>query len=141
MGIAASATRLSYLKQPFNPYKELYDSELQEHSEKETQQIAQEDKDDRRAHWRFQRSRRNAKPPTNEDILTAYGLLRDTRHIPRDASSRGRDYQKLLNSKVIADHIGLIVAYRETIKRAAPKSLPCIFFIHGGCRYGGTPVS
>ncbi|KAI0398563.1 Alpha/Beta hydrolase protein [Xylariaceae sp. FL0594] len=141
MGITISTARLSYLKKPFNPYKELYDSDLQEYSERETQQLAQEDKDDKRADWRFQRARRNVKPPTDEDILLSYGLRRELRQVPRESSGRGRDSQKLLSSNVVADHIGLVVTYRETIRRAQPKSLPCVFYIHGGGRYGGTPYS
>ncbi|KAI1817919.1 Alpha/Beta hydrolase protein [Poronia punctata] len=137
----SSATHISYLMQPFNPYKRLYDSELHAHSDEETQQQAQEDTEDGRADWRLQRSRRNTEIPTDQHVQRLYGLCRNTRQIPRDISRHGRDYHKLNGDRVIPDYIGLVVTYRETIKSADLRSLPCIFFIHGGCRYGGTPYS
>ncbi|KAI1421645.1 Alpha/Beta hydrolase protein [Xylaria sp. FL1777] len=79
--------------------------------------------------------------PTDEYIWHKYGLLQDTRQIPRDVSCRGPDYQNLLDNKVIDENIDIVIAYKTAIQRAELGTLPCIFYIHGGCRYGGTPYS
>jgi acetyl esterase/lipase len=139
-----SLDHISYLKEPLNPYEADYDSELQERSNAETgklYQLEKGDKDNKRGDWRFQRKRRYTKPPTNEKIQERYGLLHETRRVPRNVSRRGSDYQILVSSKVIAKDIGIVIAYNETVQSVEPRTLPCIFFIHGGCRYGGTPYS
>ncbi|KAI3332589.1 Alpha/Beta hydrolase protein [Ustulina deusta] len=79
--------------------------------------------------------------PTDEYIQHEYGLLQDIRQVPRDVSCRGPDYRNLVDDKVITEHIGVVIAYKTTIQRAELGTLPCIFYIHGGGRYGGTPYS
>ncbi|KAI0967070.1 Alpha/Beta hydrolase protein [Xylaria arbuscula] len=79
--------------------------------------------------------------PSLANLRHKYGLHRDIRRIPRDTSCRGTDYQNMVDDKVIGENIELIIVYDTTVEKAELGSLPCIFFIHGGCRYGGTPYS
>ncbi|KAI1365603.1 Alpha/Beta hydrolase protein [Xylaria arbuscula] len=95
----------------------------------------------KRADWRSQRERRDMTAPTDEYVQKKYGLHCETRRIPRDVSCRGADYPVLIDAKVIADKINVIITYKETVKGAKAGSLPCIFYVHGGNRYGGTPYS
>ncbi|KAI0804002.1 Alpha/Beta hydrolase protein [Xylaria sp. FL0064] len=77
----------------------------------------------------------------NEYIRHKYGLRRATRQVPRDVSCRSTNYQSLIDYKVIAEHIDIVIVYVPTILKAESGTLPCIFYIHGGCRYGSTPYS
>ncbi|KAI1349616.1 Alpha/Beta hydrolase protein [Xylaria sp. FL0043] len=70
-----------------------------------------------------------------------YGLRRVTRQVPRDVSCRGTNHQSLIDYKVIAEHIDIVIVYVPAILKVESGTLPCIFYIHGGCRYGGTPYS
>ncbi|KAI0490032.1 Alpha/Beta hydrolase protein [Xylaria cf. heliscus] len=138
-----SPDQISYLEKPLNPYKAQYDSGLRRYSEFETHYWYSQEKSHmiKRSDWRSQRERRNTKSPTNEYVRHEYGLLQDTRQIPRDASCRGPDYQKLIDDKVIAETVNVVVACNTAVQEAEPGTLPCIFYVHGGCRYGGTPYS
>ncbi|KAH8164823.1 hypothetical protein CIB48_g3419 [Xylaria polymorpha] len=139
----ASPDRISYLEKPLNPYIADYDLGLRSHSEFETRHWYNQEKSHmvKRADWRSQRERRNTKPPTDDYVWNKYGLLQDTRQIPRDVSCRGPDYRKLINDKVIADTVSVVIACNTTVKEAEFGSLPCIFYVHGGGRFGGTPYS
>ncbi|KAI1133087.1 Alpha/Beta hydrolase protein [Nemania abortiva] len=79
--------------------------------------------------------------PTDEYIWDEYRLLRDTRWVPRDTSCRSPFYRELVNDKVIAEYLNIVISYSKTIQEAELGTLPCIFYIHGGCRYGGTAYS
>ncbi|KAI1430927.1 Alpha/Beta hydrolase protein [Xylaria sp. CBS 124048] len=138
-----STDPISYLKEPLNPYITQYDSELRENSEIETSQRYNDEQNGigKRPDWRFQRTRRNNGIPSDEDVWSKYELHRDARSVPRDTSRRSGDYQKLVDENVITPDINIVVAHQETIRAAKPGSVPCIFYIHGGCRYGGTPYS
>ncbi|KAI0399697.1 Alpha/Beta hydrolase protein [Xylaria palmicola] len=138
-----SPEQISYLEEPLNPYIAEYDLGLRIHSEFETRRWYHQEKNHiiKRADWRSQRERRNTNIPTNEDIQRQYGLRRDTRQIPRVVSCRGRDYRNLVENKVITESINVVIAYKPTALEAGLGTLPCIFYIHGGGRYGGTPYS
>ncbi|KAI0873525.1 Alpha/Beta hydrolase protein [Hypoxylon argillaceum] len=120
-----------------------YDLELRSHSECETRRWYNQEKNHtiKRADWRSQRRRRNLKTPTDEYIRGEHGLFRDTRQIPRGISCHGRCYQKLVQNNVIAECMNVVIAYSKTVQEAELGTLPCIFYIHGGGRYGGTPYS
>lgn len=120
-----------------------YDLELRSHSECETRRWYNQEKNHtiKRADWRSQRRRRNLKTPTDEYIRGEHGLFRDTRQIPRGISCHGRCYQKLVKNNVIAECMNVVIAYSKTVQEAELGTLPCIFYIHGGGRYGGTPYS
>ncbi|KAJ2977701.1 hypothetical protein NUW58_g7730 [Xylaria curta] len=135
--------RFSYLEEPINPYLADYDLSLQSYSESETRHWYYQERRHiiKRADWRSQRERRNTKTPTNEIVWRDYGLLRETLLVPRDTSCQGPNYQKMINDKVIAEKINVVIAYKPTAQEAEHGTLPCIFYIHGGCRYGGTPYS
>jgi hypothetical protein len=139
----ASPNQISYLSRPLNPYIGDYDIDLQNHSERETRHWYNQEKTHiiKRADWRSQRRRRNIKIPTDEYIRDEYGLLRDTRQIPRGVSCHSRYDQNLVKNKVIAECMNVVIAYSKTVQEAELGTLPCIFYIHGGCRYGGTPYS
>ncbi|RYC56880.1 hypothetical protein CHU98_g9322 [Xylaria longipes] len=138
-----SPDQISYLEKPLNPYIADYDFGLQSHSEFETRHWYNQEKSHtiKRADWRSQRERRNTKTPTDEYVQQKYGLLQDARQIPRDASCRSSDYQKLINDKVITKTVNVVIACNTTVEEAEFGTLPCIFYVHGGCRYGGTPYS
>ncbi|KAI1824207.1 Alpha/Beta hydrolase protein [Xylaria intraflava] len=138
-----STDQISYLKEPLNPYITQYDSELRENSEIESglRYNDEENGNGIRADWRFQRARRNNGIPSKSDVWNQYQLRQDVRHIPRDTSCQGLEYQKLIDENVIAEHVGIVIVHKETIREAELGTLPCIFYIHGGCRYGGTPYS
>ncbi|KAI0534029.1 Alpha/Beta hydrolase protein [Xylaria digitata] len=110
----ASLDQISYLDVPLNPYVADYDLDLRSYSECETRRC-------------------------DEDVWREYGLLRDTRQVPRDASSPG--HQKLVDDKVITEDLDVVIAYKTNIQEAELGALPCIVYIHGGNRYGGTPYS
>ncbi|KAI1115380.1 Alpha/Beta hydrolase protein [Nemania sp. NC0429] len=139
----ASPDQESYLREPLNPYRADYDNGLQMWSESETwsRYIREKNRIIKRADWRSQRNGRDTEIPPDRDIQEQYGLLRDTRRIPRDVSCRGHDYQILVDNKVITEDVNVVVVYQKTVREAEPGTLPCIFYIHGGCRYGGTPYS
>ncbi|KAI3332435.1 Alpha/Beta hydrolase protein [Xylariaceae sp. AK1471] len=137
----ASTEQISYHKNPPNPYKADYDSELQACSLLETTTLYELENGNQRGDWRFQRKRRDAKPPANDVVRKKHGLLQESRRVPRGISCLGSDYLTLVSSKVIAEDIGIVITYSEAAQSAEPRTLPCIFFIHGGCRYGGTPYS
>ncbi|TGJ81199.1 hypothetical protein E0Z10_g7567 [Xylaria hypoxylon] len=139
----ASPDQITYLDVPLNPYIAEYDLGLQSYSECETRRWYNLEKNHtiKRADWHSQRKRRNIKTPTDEYVWHEYGLLRDTRQIPRDASCRSPDYRKLVNDKVITEDVGVVIAYERRAQEAELGTLPCIFYIHGGNRYGGTPYS
>ncbi|GAW20186.1 hypothetical protein ANO14919_096830 [Xylariales sp. No.14919] len=139
----ASLDSISYLEVPLNPYIADYDLSLQSYSECETRRWYNLEKDHsiKRADWRSQRKRRNTETPTDEYVWHEYGLLRDTRQIPRLASCCGPDYRRLVNDKVIAEDVDVVIAYNTKVQEAKLRTLPCIFYIHGGNRYGGTPYS
>ncbi|TRX98871.1 hypothetical protein FHL15_000213 [Xylaria flabelliformis] len=146
MGLCIAMTspdQISYLEKPLNPYKTDYDLGLQSHSELETRHWYNQEKSNivKRADWYSQRERRKTKTPTDDYVRQKYGLLQDTRQIPREASCRGPDYRKLIYDKVIAETVSVVIAYNTTVQEAEFGTLPCIFYIHGGCRYGGTPYS
>ncbi|KAI1300863.1 Alpha/Beta hydrolase protein [Xylaria venustula] len=139
----ASPDQVSYLEKPLNPYIADYDLGLQAHSEFETHRWYSLEKNNaiKRADWRSQRKRRQLKTPTDKNLRDKYGLHRDVRRIRRDTSCSGADYRNLVNDKVISEYIDVVIVHDPTIQKAELGSLPCIFFIHGGCRYGGTPYS
>lgn len=139
----ASQDQVSYLGEPLNPYIADYDLDLQARSESETRCRYNQEKNHiiKRADWHSQRERRNTQIPTNEYIQNKYRLLRDARQIPRDMSCRGPDYQTLVDNKVITEDVNVVVVYQNTVPEAELGTLPCIFYIHGGCRLGGTPYS
>ncbi|KAK5634781.1 hypothetical protein RRF57_010494 [Xylaria bambusicola] len=139
----ASRGEISYLRKPLNPHIALYDPDLRSRSEAETRQLYQLEKDNmiKRADWRSQRQRRDMDAPTDEYIQSRYRLCLETRQIPRIISCRGPDYQALIDARVIADNVKVVITYKETIKRSELGTLPCIFYIHSGNRYGGTPYS
>ncbi|KAJ8132615.1 hypothetical protein O1611_g1009 [Lasiodiplodia mahajangana] len=87
------------------------------------------------------RRRRNITIPTDEHIRDEYGLLRDTRQIPRDSSCYGTLHQKSVNDQATVEELNIVITYGKAIRGAKLGTLPCIFYIHGGCRYGGTPYS
>ncbi|KAJ8122843.1 hypothetical protein ONZ43_g1068 [Nemania bipapillata] len=47
----------------------------------------------------------------------------------------------MIENKAIAECIHVVIAYSKTVQDAELGTLPCIFYIHGGCRYGGTPYT
>ncbi|KAI0100634.1 Alpha/Beta hydrolase protein [Nemania sp. FL0031] len=79
--------------------------------------------------------------PTDEYIRDEYGLLRDTRQIPRDTSCYSPCHGKSINDEATAEDLNIVIAYSKTAQEAGRGTLPCIFYIHGGCRYGGTAYS
>ncbi|KAF2967184.1 hypothetical protein GQX73_g6404 [Xylaria multiplex] len=139
----ASLDKISYLDVPLNPYMADYDLDLRNYSECETRRWYNLEKNQviKRADWRSQRKRRITETPTDEEVLREYELLRDTRRIPRDVSSRGLGHKKLVDDKVIAEDLDVVITYKTKIQEAELRALPCIFYIHGGNRYGGTPYS
>ncbi|KAI0424183.1 Alpha/Beta hydrolase protein [Xylaria sp. FL1042] len=139
----AFPVQISYLEKPLNPYIADYDLGLQAYSESETRHWYNLEKNKiiNRADWRSQRKRRNMKKPTDEHIRHRYGLRRETRQVPRGISCRGSNYQSLVDYKIIAEYIDIVIVYAPTILKAEAGICPCIFYIHGGCRYGGTPYS
>lgn len=139
----ASSSSRTYLGTPLNPYKADYDLDLQIRSESETHCWYNHEKNHiiKRADWRSQRKRRDTGIPTDEYIEDKYGLLRCIRQIPRDVSCRGPNYQAMVNNNVITERVNVVVVYKKTVREAELGTLPCIFYIHGGCRYGGTPYS
>ncbi|KAI0204973.1 Alpha/Beta hydrolase protein [Astrocystis sublimbata] len=138
-----STGSFSYLEEPLNPYIADYDKGLQGHSELETRHwyCQERDKIIKRSDWRSQRDRRHSIAPTDDYVRTKCGLLQETRNIARDSSCRGPENQKLINDKVIPETIKVVIASSTTIQEADVGTLPCIFYIHGGGRYGGTPYS
>ncbi|GAP92376.2 putative esterase [Rosellinia necatrix] len=139
----ASPRDISYLEEPLNPYIADYDLELRGHSESETRHWYDQEKNHiiKRAKWQSQRRRRNMEAPTDEYIRQEYGLLRNTRRIPRAFSRCGFDYQSLVSNKVITEDVNIVVAHKTITQETKLGTLPCIFYIHGGGRYGGTPYS
>ncbi|KAI0508478.1 Alpha/Beta hydrolase protein [Xylaria bambusicola] len=139
----ASRGEISYLEKPLNPHIETYDPDLRSCSEAETRRWYQLEKAHmiKRSDWRSQRQRRDMNVPTDEDVQNRYGLCYETRRVPRNTSCRGPDHHAVIEAKVIADNIKAVITYKETIKSAELGTLPCIFCIHGGNRYGGTPYS
>ncbi|KAI2629408.1 Alpha/Beta hydrolase protein [Xylaria nigripes] len=138
-----ATNQISYLKEPTNPYITQYDSELRENSEIESR-LRYDDEGNgcgKRADWRYQRTRRIVDIPSNDDVWNKYGLRRATRHIPRETSARGLDHRELVGENVVAEHISIVIAHKKAVLEAKLGTLPCIFYIHGGCRYGGTPYS
>lgn len=138
-----SGTAYLHLREPLNPYMADYDLDLQIRSESETRFWYNQERNHiiKRADWRSQRKRRDTGIPTDEYIRDKYGLLRDTRQIPRNDSCRGPEYQTMVDDKVITEDVNVVVVYQKTAREAELGTLPCIFYIHGGCRVGGTPYS
>lgn len=139
----ASLDQSTYLEEPLNPYIEDYDLSLRSHSEIETRRLYYEEKNGiiKRSDWRSQRKRRNTRAPTDEEAWKAYGIRLHTRQASRIVSCCGPDYQNLVDEEAITECVNVVIAHRPTAGEAGPGTLPCIFYIHGGCRYGGTPYS
>ncbi|KAI8628221.1 Alpha/Beta hydrolase protein [Xylariaceae sp. FL1651] len=139
----SSTDKSTYLGDKVNPYRDEYDPELRAHSDKETKELYDIEKNNggKRSDWLFQRTRRQVKHPTDEETRGSYGLVRHTRNVPRDLSNRGTVNQKLMSKRAISQSIKIVIAHGETAQRAMPGSLPCIFYIHGGNRLGGNQYS
>ncbi|KAI1330864.1 Alpha/Beta hydrolase protein [Xylariaceae sp. FL0255] len=121
----------TYKAKLINPHVNDYDAGLQEHSTNECHEMYNSPW--HRDRWTHQRQKREAREVSDVEISERYGLIREAKAVSRVVSAQDPE------NNFTKENIDVVIVHSD--KTRPVENLPCIFFIHGGCRIGGTEYS